>query len=101
MSAKVNMLEAGYLYCFFQDRKGKYLRQAVVSATSLRKVDPEAHITLLVDQVVEHSVFDAVIVKPDLVPKELWVKTGGKFDRLDGFQEHKMRLDLTPYYYTL
>jgi lipopolysaccharide biosynthesis glycosyltransferase len=52
----------GYLYIVCGE-KGNYLKEAAISAISLKKVDSRAHITLIVDRHVTEPVFDQIIVK--------------------------------------
>ena len=52
----------GYLYIAGGDRN--YLQEAVISASSLRRVDPNAHISVIVDQNPGTDLFDEVIIRP-------------------------------------
>lgn len=56
------MNECGYLYVAAGDPK--YIEEAVISATSLRAVDPTAHITLVTDKQLDGSLFDTIVVHP-------------------------------------
>jgi len=56
------MNECGYLYVAAGDPK--FIQEAVISATSLRQVDPAAHITLVTDKPVAGALFDSVVVRP-------------------------------------
>jgi hypothetical protein len=56
------MNECGYLYVAAGDPK--YLQEAEISATSLRAVDPTAHITLITDKQLDGSLFDRIVVRP-------------------------------------
>jgi len=56
------MNECGYLYVAAGDPK--YLQEAKISATSLRAVDPTAHITLITEKPLDGSLFDKVVIRP-------------------------------------
>ncbi len=51
----------GYLYIANGEQ---YLNEAVVSATSLRKVDSNAHVTLLTSMDVSSDLFDSIVYRP-------------------------------------
>src|SRR6185295_17196373 len=56
------MNECGYLYV--AAGAPKYLQEAKISATSLRAVDPTAHITLITDKPIDGVLFDEVVIQP-------------------------------------
>lgn len=56
------MNECGYLYVAAGDPK--FIQEAVISATSLREVDPTAHITLVTDKQFDGTLFDKIVVRP-------------------------------------
>ena len=56
------MNELGYLYVAAGD--ARYRQEAVISAASLRSVDPNAHITLITDKEFNGSLFDRITVRP-------------------------------------
>jgi len=56
------MNECGYLYVAAGDPK--YIQEAEISATSLKSVDPSAHITLITDRQVDGTLFDTTVVRP-------------------------------------
>ena len=61
------MVESGYLYIAY--KSNRYYKQAVVSAKSLKAVDPDAHITLITDSDRRDDCFDEVL---DLIyPKQI------------------------------
>ncbi len=56
------MHECGYLYVAAGDPQ--FIQEAVISATSLREVDPAAHITLVTDKPFDGSLFEKIVVRP-------------------------------------
>ncbi|HHP7230775.1 MAG TPA: putative nucleotide-diphospho-sugar transferase [Xenococcaceae cyanobacterium] len=55
----------GYLYVAVGE---KFLKEAICSAQSLRKIDSNAHITLVTDQTIENNlVFDNILIKPTTI----------------------------------
>jgi hypothetical protein len=60
----MNQNNQGYLYIAIGS---KYIEEASISAKSLRRVDPNARITLVTDQAIQEDVFDNVIIHPDTV----------------------------------
>jgi len=56
------MNECGYLYVAAGDPK--YLQEAEISATSLKAVDPAAHISLITDKPIAGALFDKTIIHP-------------------------------------
>ena len=56
----MSLIKEGYLYIAFGQ---KYINEATVSATSLRKVDKVAHITLITNEKIKNKLFDNVIIK--------------------------------------
>ncbi|MGH7198402.1 MAG: sulfotransferase [Candidatus Omnitrophota bacterium] len=53
-------MKCGYLYVASGK---KYVEEAIVSASSLRRVDTQAHITLVADQETNNDVFNRVIIR--------------------------------------
>ncbi len=56
------MKHQGYLYIAAGGRN--YIQEAVISAQSLRRVDRNAHITLIADEDAHIDIFDLIIVRP-------------------------------------
>lgn len=54
----------GYLYVAIGE---KFLKEAIISANSLRKIDNNAHITLVTDNKIDATVFNNIIVKPTTI----------------------------------
>lgn len=54
----------GYLYVAVGEQ---FLQEATCSAQSLRKIDSNAHITLVTDKKIDSTVFDNIIVKPTTI----------------------------------
>ena len=57
----MNNQEIGYLYIATGD---KYIKEGIVSATSLKKLNERAYITLVTDKKINNSLFDEVIIRP-------------------------------------
>ncbi|NEN89875.1 MAG: hypothetical protein F6K48_13550 [Okeania sp. SIO3H1] len=57
----MNNHEIGYLYVATGD---KYIQEAIVSATSLKKLNKSVHITLVTDRNINNSLFDEVVIHP-------------------------------------
>ena len=53
-------MKQGYLYIATGN---KFIKEAIVSATSLRKCNPNAHITVVTNENIENKIFDSVIIK--------------------------------------
>jgi len=52
------LLEKGYLYSAFGS---KYINEALISLTSLKKHFPNAHATLITDKYIDNIFFDLII----------------------------------------
>ncbi|NET42558.1 putative nucleotide-diphospho-sugar transferase [Okeania sp. SIO2B3] len=57
----MNNHEIGYLYVATGD---KYIQEAIVSATSLKKLNKSVHITLVTDRKINNSLFDKIVIHP-------------------------------------
>ncbi len=57
----MNNHKIGYLYIATGD---KYMKEAIVSATSLKKLNESANITLVTDKNIDNSLFDEVVIRP-------------------------------------
>lgn len=92
------MNECGYLYVAAGDPK--FIQEAVISATSLRVVDPTAHITLVTDKPLDGTLFDNIVVRP--VAITAW-KSGiaykAKHIYQDSPYEKTLFLDTDTYFY--
>lgn len=53
-------MKRGYLYIATGN---KYLDEAIISATSLKKCNPNAHITLITDEKINNKIFDSIVIK--------------------------------------
>jgi hypothetical protein len=71
---KMKTQKQGYMYIVNGE---KYLEEAIISANSLRSVDPTAHITLITNKRINSEIFDNIIIKPENA-KSLKEKKGFK-----------------------
>jgi hypothetical protein len=55
--------EEGYLYVVYDSDEGRYTKEAVRSARSLKKNDRSAHISLVTNREADEDVFDNVIIR--------------------------------------
>ena len=55
--------EEGYLYVVYDSGEGRYIKEAVTSAKSLKKNDRNAHISLVTNRETDEDVFDNVIIR--------------------------------------
>jgi hypothetical protein len=55
------MKEQGYLYIAGGNQT--YMQEAVISAQSLRRVDPNAHITLITDKEAQSDIFNQIVIR--------------------------------------
>lgn len=95
-------MKAGYFYIAYGEKGKIFIKEAIVSAKSLKAQDSGAHITLLTDREVPwENPFDGIMIKEDLIPKHTFMKTGKLDGRCDGWGEGKMWMDLSPYDRTL
>jgi hypothetical protein len=61
MDKFMKKLECGYLYIASGER---YVKEAIISAESLRRVDKQAHITLVTNETVKNKIFNNILVHP-------------------------------------
>jgi hypothetical protein len=90
--------EDGYLYIAHGER---YLKEAITSAASLKKVDKEAHATLITDAPFAAPVFDRVIVKERTLPEEFAYEYMHKVKHMYSSSPYRrtMFLDTDTYFY--
>jgi len=92
------MHECGYLY--IAAGAPKYIQEAVTSATSLRAVDPSAHITLITDKQFNGTLFDQVVVRPvDFTAWKAGLAYKAKHIYQDSPYERTLFLDTDTYLY--
>jgi hypothetical protein len=92
------MNECGYLYIAAGDPK--YIQEAATSATSLRSVDPSAHITLITDRQFDGTLFDRIVIRPvAFTSREAGLAYKTKHLYEDSPYERTLFLDSDTYFY--
>lgn len=62
-------MKQGYLYCETGD---KFIREAIISAISLKRCNSNAHITLITNEEIENKTFDSIIIKKNRSVNSKW-----------------------------